>query len=57
MESPAQTPTLWQRSTTRRFLRWFFNWRAIRRLFFAAVVLTTLIAFLYAEENWRGKRA
>lgn len=32
------------------------NW-ILRRWFFCAAALVTLIALFYAEENWRGKRA
>jgi hypothetical protein len=33
------------------------GWRILRRLLLAATILATLIAALYAEEDWRGKRA
>src|SRR4051812_36955761 len=37
---------------TRRLASWI-----LRRWFFCAVVLVTVVALFYAEENWRGKRA
>jgi hypothetical protein len=47
-----------------RHLKWFgrlaavlFTWRNARRLLAGLVILATLIAVFYAEENWRGKRA
>lgn len=57
MTSPTNKPTVWQRSTTRRFLRWLFSWRGLRAILFIVVSLITLIALFYAEENWRGKHA
>jgi hypothetical protein len=36
--------------------RWW-TWRLTRRLLFACAVLATLIALVYAVENWRGRRA
>ncbi|HZJ15138.1 MAG TPA: hypothetical protein VFD27_08825 [Chthoniobacteraceae bacterium] len=43
------------------FLRWLFhaifNWRTARRATLAIATLATLIAVLYAIENWRGRRA
>jgi hypothetical protein len=39
------------------FIRRFFCWRNFRRLLFGAACLATLIALLYAEENWRGWHA
>ena len=33
------------------------GWRWIRRILIALAVLATLVALLYAEEDWRGKRA
>ena len=32
-------------------------WRIVRRILIASAMLVTLIAILYAEEDWRGKRA
>src|SRR5207249_5543411 len=34
-----------------------FNRRMFRGLLFGSVCLATLIALVYAEEDWRGKRA
>ena len=36
---------------------WLFRWRHVRVALFIVACLATLIALLYAEENWRGKRA
>jgi hypothetical protein len=33
------------------------GWRILRRILIALAMLATLIAILYAEEDWRGKRA
>src|SRR5476651_859788 len=33
------------------------GWRIVRRILVGIAVLATLIALLYAEEDWRGKRA
>jgi hypothetical protein len=41
----------------RRLFGWLFSWRTSRRCLFAAACLATLIALLYAEENWRGRQA
>ena len=39
------------------FFHWIACWQNLRRLLFAVVLLITLIALAYAEENWRGKHA
>jgi hypothetical protein len=33
------------------------GWRILRRILIALAMLATLVAILYAEEDWRGKRA
>ena len=33
------------------------GWRIVRRILITLAVLATLVAALYAEEDWRGKRA
>jgi len=33
------------------------GWRVLRRILIALAMLATLVAILYAEEDWRGKRA
>jgi len=33
------------------------GWRILRRLLLTVAILATLLAALYAEEDWRGKRA
>jgi hypothetical protein len=50
-------PSLWQRSTTRRFLKWLFSWRTARRALISIAVIVTLVGLFYAGENLRGKRA
>jgi hypothetical protein len=41
----------------RRFCRWLFCWRVMRRWLFVLACLSTLTGLFYAVENWRGKRA
>ena len=50
-------PSTWQRTTTRRFLKWLFSWRTARRALISFAVLVTLIGLFYAEEDFRGKHA
>lgn len=50
-------PSLWQRSTTRRFLKWLFSWYGARRALIGFAVLATLIGLFYAQEDWRGWHA
>lgn len=40
-----------------RFSGWVFSRRILRRLLLGFVAFLTLILVVYAEENWRGKRA
>src|SRR5882724_6252873 len=40
-----------------KFFRWLCCWRNARRFAFGVVCFITLIALLYAEEDFRGKRA
>jgi hypothetical protein len=49
--SPARMPTF------TRLLRWLFSRRAIRAGVFGLICLATLVALIYAVENWRGRRA
>src|SRR5690242_7706291 len=56
-ESQTQAPTLWQRSTTRRFFAWLFCKRTLCRVAFGVAALATLVGLFYGIENWRGKRA
>src|SRR5881628_2377901 len=49
-------PSVWERSTLVRFFRWLFSWRGIRRVLIVLAWTATLIALLYGEENWRGRR-
>jgi hypothetical protein len=39
------------------FIRWLFCWRNLKRTLFALACLATLIALIYAEEDWRGWHA
>src|SRR5712691_1971704 len=56
MTGQAQS-TIWERSTLVRFFRWLFSWRVIRRTLIVLAWTATIIALLYGEENWRGRRA
>jgi hypothetical protein len=58
MSDPTNTtPSIWERSTTRRLFRWLFSWRGIRRMIIVLAWPVTIIGLLYGEENWRGRRA
>jgi hypothetical protein len=37
------------------FFRWIWCWRNVKRFLFGCACVATLIAMLYAEEDWRGK--
>src|SRR6266480_879406 len=50
-------PSIWERSTLVRFFRWLFSWRAIRAILITSAWIGTIVALLYGEENWRGRRA
>ena len=50
-------PSIWERSTLVRFFRWLFSWRAIRATLITLAWIATIIALIYGEENWRGRRA
>ncbi|PYJ05721.1 MAG: hypothetical protein DME25_07960, partial [Verrucomicrobia bacterium] len=41
----------------RRFFRWLFSWRGLRRSLIVLAWTATIIALFYGEENWRGRRA
>ena len=41
----------------RRCFRWFFSWRGLRRILIVLAWTATIIALVYGEENWRGRRA
>jgi hypothetical protein len=49
--------SIWERSTIVRFFRWLFSWRTMRRCLIVLAWTVTIIALLYGEENWRGRRA
>jgi len=44
-------------SWPRRFLRWLFSWRGMRRMLIILAWTATVVALLYGIENWRGARA
>ena len=44
-------------SIARRFFRWLFSWRTVRRALIGLAALATLLALLVTEEDWLGKRA
>ncbi|HUJ11413.1 MAG TPA: hypothetical protein VL171_15460 [Verrucomicrobiae bacterium] len=50
-------PSMWQRSTTRSFLKWLFTWRTMRRMLVGVAGLVTLYALFCTEETIRGKHA
>jgi hypothetical protein len=56
-DSLPDSSSKWQRTTTRRFLRWLFSWRTIRRSLLGLACLVTLWALFCTEENIRGKHA
>jgi hypothetical protein len=56
MSDPA-SPSIFERSSIVRFFRWLFSWRVLRRCLIAVAWVVTIIALLYGEENWRGRRA
>jgi hypothetical protein len=45
------------RAQIKRVFFWLFSWRMVKRGLKALGVLLCLVAMLYVEENWRGKRA
>lgn len=49
--------SIWNRSTTVRCFRSLFSWRGVRRVLIVFAWTATVIALLYAEENWRGHHA
>src|SRR6266404_1891714 len=58
MTSPSSDQrSMWQRSTTRRILKWLFTWRMARRALLGLACLVTMWALFCTEENIRGKRA
>jgi len=44
------------RSPPVRLFRWLCSWRGIRRLLIVLAWTLTIVALLYGEENWRGRR-
>src|SRR5438876_102285 len=41
----------------RSFFCWLFSWRGVRRILIVLAWTVAIIALLYGEENWRGRRA
>ena len=39
------------------FIRWIFHWQNIKRFLFGLACFATLLALIYAEEDWRGWHA
>jgi len=52
-----EIPNLNRSSACSRISGLLFSRRILRRLFIGIAALITFIALVYAEENWRGKRA
>jgi hypothetical protein len=50
-------PSMWEQTTTRRFLRWLFSARTLRRSLIALAWIASLIALYYGVTNWRGRHA
>src|SRR5439155_3128296 len=49
--------SIWQRSTTVRFLRWVFSQHVLRLGFRLFLVGAVVLVLYYGEEDWRGSRA
>src|SRR5258707_10707385 len=56
MNDQAQS-SMADRSPLVRLFRWLFSWHGLRRMLIVLAWMATLIALLYGEENWRGRRA
>ncbi|MGA2541817.1 MAG: hypothetical protein ABSG78_09720 [Verrucomicrobiota bacterium] len=56
-DQPKTELSTWERSTTRRFLRWLFSRRVIRRILIVLAWTVTILGLFYGEENWRGRHA
>lgn len=54
MQNPSPTPNLSKKSGF--LFRWLFSWRTLRRGLVGLAALITLLAVVWTEENWRGKR-
>jgi hypothetical protein len=48
---------MWERTTTRRFLRWLFSARTLRRGLVALAWIVSLVALYYGVADWRGRHA
>lgn len=57
MQPPSPTPHSPKAPTFTRLFRWLFSWRTLRRGLIGLAGLITLLAVVWTEENWRGKRA
>src|SRR5437764_196195 len=55
MNEPSPAP-IFERSELVRCFRWLFSWRGLRRVLIVLAWSATIIALLYGEENWRGRR-
>ncbi|MGO8701526.1 MAG: hypothetical protein ACLQVY_27900 [Limisphaerales bacterium] len=50
-------PSTWERSTTRRFLRWLLSGKTLRRGLISLAWIATLTALFYGFVDWRARRA
>jgi hypothetical protein len=57
MNPPINLKEQWDRTSTRRLLRWLFSWTTARALLVWGGGFVTLIVLFYAVENWRGAHA
>jgi hypothetical protein len=49
-------PSILDRSTIVRVYRWFCRWSVVRVVLIVLAWVVTIVALLYGEENWRGRR-
>ncbi len=57
METNYNPPSPAKPGLIKRLFRRWYSWRMARRALIGLVVIATLIAVFYTEEDWRGKRA
>ena len=57
MQNPSPTPNSPKMPAFTRLFRWLFSWSMLRRAPVCVAALITLLAVVWTEENWRGKRA
>jgi hypothetical protein len=56
-DTATPTPSTWERSTTRRFFKWVFSPRTIRRALVTLAWAAALIALWYGVSDWMARRA